>query len=322
MNELRLNAVSCPQCGAPGIVREGTRITQCGRCGSRLCLTELSGSRYEAVARLSAAQALSQARARIQQQRLPGQLGRPELVLIPYHEIAGRRVGIFDRKVPERERVHRTIHSTRSGGPEVESKFVYREREDVKVMISDVQHLSPAARPAWDLGMFDAEAARRGTELVRFDLVEAQRRATVYAEEETPLGAARRRFADAGSARMVAASRRTIFFPFWLVPVEVSSRSYHVVVDGVAGSVVAWRLPRARGRETLWWSALVVPGTLGIGQTLHLLLTGSALVSPIVGMTVGLAATGLALHRINRPDLSVETWPSPASIPRLDRNEA
>lgn len=321
MNELRLNAVSCPQCGAPGIVREGTRITECERCGARLCLTEVSGPRYEAVAQLSATQALSKARSRIHRGRVQGQLGRPEMVLIPYHEIAGRRVGVFDRKVPERERVHRTIHSSSSGGPDVESKFVYREREDVKVMISDVQHLSPAARPAWDLSMFDAESARRGTELVRFELVEAQRRATVYAEEETPLGTASRRFADAGSARMVAASRRTIFFPFWLVPVEVSGRSYQMVVDGVAGRVVAWRLPRAPRREALWWGALVVPGALGIGQGLHGLITGSALVSPIVAMTIGIAATAVALHRVDRPDLSVETWPSPASIPRLERDE-
>lgn len=318
MNELRLNAVSCPQCGAPGVVREGTRITECERCGARLCLTAVTALRYEAVARLSAAQALSQARARIQREKLPGQLGRPEMVLIPYHEIAGRRVGVFDRKVPERIRVHRTIHTPGAEGPDVESKFVYREREDVKVMISDVQHLSPAARTAWDLSMFAAESARRETELVRFELVETQRRATVYAEEDTPSAAAARRFAGGDSATMVGASPRTIFFPFWLVPVEVARRSYHVVIDGVTGNVIAWRLPRTRRREVFAWAVLAIPGALALGNTVHGLLSGPALVPPVFGLAIGVVATALALRRVNQPDFGVESWPAPGSIPRLD----
>ncbi len=325
MNELQLQALTCPQCGAPGLVREGTRITECERCGAALCLTATPTPRYEATALLGTTQAASRARAWLEKRGGKVILGRPELVLIPFHEIVGRRVGVFERKVPERKRVHRTIYNPQYQAEDVESKWVYVEREDTKVMVSDVQHLTPAATTRWDLRMFDADAARRSAELRTFDLAEAQRRATVYAEESTAGAVAEERFADrslvqAGTAELVARSRRTIFFPFWSIPVQTTAGSYEVVVDGVAGSIVAWRLPETFRASGLNWAVLAVPGALGLGHGLHALLFGTSMVEPVLAFTVGIVATAAALIRSNRPDWTVRAWPQPDTVPRLERH--
>jgi hypothetical protein len=321
MNELKLQPLTCPQCGAPGVVRQGTRITECERCGVRLCLTQATTPRYEAVANLNALEAVNAARIWLESRGQVGVLGQPELVLVPFHEIAGRRVGIFERKVPERHRVHRTIYSPQSGGPDVESSWVYVEREDTKVMVSDFQQLVPAARTRWDLQAFDARAARKMATLRSFDLVEAQRRGTVYAEEQSPAATARRRFierqfSEKGSAEVVATSRRTLFFPFWSIPVQTAAGSHEIVADGLSGTIVAWCLPEAYPGSSLSWAALAVLGALGLGQALNAALVGTAVIDPVFAFVVGVLATGAALWHANRPDWILRSWPQPDTLPR------
>jgi hypothetical protein len=319
MNELKLLPLTCPQCGAPGVVRQGTRITECDRCGARLCLTQTDTPRYEAVTQLSGLEAVNAARVWLESRRQVGLLGRPELLLVPFHEIAGRRVGIFDRKVPERHRVHRTVYSPQ-GGTDVESEWVYVEREDTKVMVSDFQQLVPAARTRWDLKMYDARAARKLATLRSFDLVEAQRRATVYAEEQSPAATARRRFierqfGEKGAAEVVATSRRTLFFPFWSIPIQTAAGNHEIVVDGIAGTIVAWCLPEAYPGSSLSWAALAALGALGLGQALNAVLSGTAVVNPVLAFFVGVLATGAALWRANRPDWTLRSWPEPDTLP-------
>jgi hypothetical protein len=320
MNELRLNALTCPQCGAPGVVREGTRIIECGRCGAALCLTEMLTPKYEAAAELGAAQAVVAARAWLDKRGQAGILGEPELVLIPFHEISGRRIGVFERKLPVRREEHRTVYSPQSGGSEVQTKVVYDEVADTKVMVADVQHLTPAARTPWELTMFDAPAARRTAQLRSFDLVEAQRRATVYAEEQSPSALASRRFSEKGSTEMVAESRRTLFFPFWVMTVRLESGSYEVVIDGIVGHVIAWRLPEVYRRSSLSWALLAVPGALGLGQGLRALLLETSMLDPIIAFAVGAIALAAALYRSNRQDWYVRRWPEPDAIVRLERH--
>jgi hypothetical protein len=319
VNELKLHALTCPQCGAPGVVREGTRITACERCGAPLCLTETTYPRYEAVSNMSAAQAVTAARTWLDQQKQVGMFGRPELVFIPFHEISGRRVGVFERKVPERKRVHRRVYNPQYQTGDIESSWVYEEKEDTKVMVSDVQSLSPAARTPWDLRMFDARAARRSAVLRTFDLVEAQRRATVFAEERSPGAAAGERYADKGQAEMVAASRRTLFFPFWSIPVQTEAGGYEIVIEGVTGDVIAWRLPQPYPASGLTWAMLAVPGALGLGHGLHALFFGAAMISPVISLAAGALLTAIAVGRSNRPDWSLRSWPEQDTIPRLER---
>ena len=268
MNELKLYPIKCPQCGASEVVREGTRITPCERCGARLCLTEVRSPRYEVTANLSAAQAVSTARAWMESELKVGIFGRPELVLMPFHEICGRRVGVFERRVPERHRVYKERYDPASGGTVVEPAYEYTEKEDTKVMVADVEHMTPAARAPWDMAMFDARAARRLAPLRTFDLVEAQRRATVFAEEQSPDATAQERFAKKDT-EMVAGSGRTLFFPFWSIPVETEAGSYQIVIDGVSGNVIAWRMPETFRIPTLAWAVLAVPGALALGHALH-----------------------------------------------------
>ena len=320
MNELQLHALTCPQCGAPGLVREGTRITDCERCGARLMLTETLSPKYEAESNLSAAQAITSARAWLSKRGHPAMLGRPELVLVPYHEISGRRIGVFERKLPVRREVHRTVYSPQSGGTEVETQVVYDEKEDTKVMVADVQYLTPAARAPWELSMFDAPAARQMARLRTFDLVETQRRATVYAEEQSASAMAEQRFADKGAAEMVAASRRTLFFPFWSIPMQTEAGSYEVVVEGISGSVIAWRLPEVFRASSLSWALLAVPGALGLGQALRALLFGTSMIDPLIAFAIGAIACGAALYRSNRPDWFIREWPQPDTIARLERH--
>lgn len=310
MNELRLHPLTCPQCGAPGVVREGTRITECARCGARLCLSRTATPKYEAVANLHAAQALTTARAWIQARDQTGIFDRPQLILVPFHEIAGRRVGIFEQKIPERHRVHRTVRGS-DGQTDVESKWVYTQKEDTKVMVSDVQHTAAAARPRWSLEMFDKAEARRRATLRAFDLVEAQRRATVYAEERTAADLTEQRYADRGVAEMVALSRRTIFFPFWEIPVQTVAGLYEIVVDGIGGNVVAWRMPQPYPSRSLTWTALVVPGALALGQGLRAAFSGGGGFDPAIVLVLGAIATTYGLIRANKPDWSIASWPEP-----------
>jgi ribosomal protein L37AE/L43A len=319
VNELKLLPLTCPQCGAAGVVRAGTRITRCERCGANLILTETFAPKYEAVANLNAAQAATTARAWLDERGQAGMFSRPELLLIPYHEISGRRVGVFERKLPVRRQIHRTVYSPQSGGKEVETKIVYDEKEDTKVMVSDVQHLTPAAPAPWGLTMFDAPAVRRVAELRSFDLVEAQRRATVYAEEQSPSALADQRFTDKGSAEMVATSRRTLFFPFWSIPVQTEAGSYEIVVEGVSGNVIAWRLPEVYRSSSLNWALLAVPGALGLGQALRALLFDTSVIDPVIAFAFGAIAAAAALYRSNRPDWYIQSWPRPDTIARLER---
>ena len=314
MNELRLHPLTCPQCGAPGVVREGTRITECERCGARLCLTETEAERYEVVANLDAARALNAARAWMDLQKRVGMFGRPEPILIPFHQVAGRRVGVFERKVPERIGVRRTLYATGAGTAEAESEYIYREKEDTKVMVSDVEHITPAARTPWDLGAFDPRDARRKAELRRFDLVEAQRRATVYAEELTPSAQAERRYTQRGTSEIVASRRYTLFFPFWSIPVQTEAGSYEIILEGVSGEVVAWRLPE---RSVEWirnWAVLALPGSFALGYGLHAILFQPGAFSPALAILLGGAATVASLVISNRPDWALRSWPDAGSV--------
>ncbi len=321
MNELKLHALTCPQCGAPEVVREGTRITECDRCGARLCLSEVSTPRYEAVANLSAAQAVHTARTWMAEQGRSGMFGRPELVLIPFHEVAGRRIGVFERRVPVRIQVQRRVYDPQAGGTVIVSDYDYEEREDTKVMVSDVQHLAPAARTPWELAMFDARAARNTAQLSTFDLVEAQRRATVYAAERTASAAAERRFREKEGTEMVAASYRTIFFPFWTIPIRTGEGGYEVVLEAITGNIIAWRMPQSYPSGSIAWAVLAVPGTLLLGHGLNGLLFGAAtLIDPFVAVGVGAVAALGALLRANHPDWRLRSWPEPGAIPRFERH--
>jgi len=320
VNELKLYPIKCPQCGAPEVVRRGTRITPCERCGARLCLTEVHTPRYEVTSNLSAAQAAAMARAWMERQGKAGIIGRPELVFMPFHEICGRRVGVFERRVPERHRVYKERYDPSAGGTVVEPTYEYTQKEDTKVMVADVEHMTPAARAPWDLAMFDARAARRIAALRSFDLVEAQRRATVYAEERSPDATAQERFAKKDT-EIVAASGRTLFFPFWSIPVQAEAGSYEIVVDGVSGNVIAWRMPETFRIPGLAWAALAVPGALALGQALHATLLGEAVIDPVVLFVVGVVGTVTALFRSNRPDWRIRSWPEAGAIPRFERGE-
>lgn len=322
MNELKLHALTCPQCGAPGVVREGTRITPCDRCGVRLCLSQASTARYEAVANLSAAQAVHATRTWLDQRSQSGMFGRPELVLVPFHEIAGRRIGVFERRVPERKRVHRRVRDPQTGTTTVVSDWDYEEREDTKVMVSDVQQLAPAARTPWDLAMFDARNARKMAQLRTFDLAEAQRRATVFAAEKTAAAAAQDRFAQRDETELVADSRRTIFFPFWSIPVRTGEGSYEIVMEAVTGVIVAWRLPESYPSGSVSWAMLAVPGTLLLGHGLYGMFFGAPVIAPFLALTIGVMATASALYRANRPDWRVRSWPEAGAIARLEHHGA
>jgi hypothetical protein len=322
VNELKLHALTCPQCGAPGVVREGTRITKCERCGALLCLSEVSTPRYEALANMTAAQAAHSARVWLDQQRRVGMFGRPELVLIPFHEVSGRRVGVFERRVPERIRVHRRVYDPQSGGTKIESDFTYKEKEDTKVMVSDVQQMTPAARTPWDLKMFDPRAARSVARLGAFDLVEAQRRSTVYAAEQSASAVAERRFGEKEGTELVAASRRTIYFPFWSIPVETGEGSYEVVLEAITGKIIAWRMPQPYPSGSLKWAALAVPGALILGHGLNGLFFGGSVIDPMLAAGIGLAATFVALLQARHPDWALRSWPGPETIPRLERDSA
>ena len=314
MNELRLHPLQCPQCGAAGVVREGTRVTRCERCGVPLCLTDVTVPRYEVEARLDAPAAVAAVRAWLDVQKVEGSIGRPELILIPFHEIAGRRTGVFHRKVPKRRLVERVRGLEEPDRiPEIEHRWVQEYRDDTKVLLSDVQILTPAARPPWDLRDFDAHAARRTAMLKPFDLADAQRRATVLAEETSAEDLGLRRFGAGPAAEFISVSRRTLFFPFWTLPVASDGGSYEVVIDALSGGMVAARLPRPFARPDAAWIGLAVVGALGLGIGLRGFLLGDTGVHPLLALLVGLVGTALAVRRSTKPDWELRTWPEGAA---------
>lgn len=308
MNELHLHALRCPQCGAPGAVREGTRITECERCGVRLCVTGTVIPRYELEARLTAEQAVDLARAWLRDRGFRGEPGRPEPILIPFHEIAGRRTGVFQRKVPKRRRVQR-VREGPNNQPQIETRWIQEEEPDTKVLLSDVGHITAAARTPWNLDAFDARAARRSTSLRPFDLSEAQRRATVLAQELSPTDLAERRFAGSGETRIVALSQRTLYFPFWSIPVLSEGGGYELLIDGVRGLAVSWELPEPFPERRWPWLGLAVPGALALGLALRGLLLGDAPVAPGPSLGFGALASGAALWWSARPDWRVRRGP-------------
>jgi hypothetical protein len=246
--------------------------------------------------------------------------GRPELVLIPFHEVSGRRIGVFERRVPERVRVHRRVYDPQSGGTKVESDWSYEEREDTKVMVSDVQQLTPAARTPWDLKMFDSRAARNLARLSVFDLVEAQRRSTVYAAEQSAAAAGERRFGEKEGTELVAASRRTIYFPFWSIPVGTGEGSYEIILEAITGKIIAWRMPQPYPSGSFKWAALAVPGALLLGHGLNGTFFGTPVIQPLLAIGIGAVATVGALLQARHPDWMLRSWPGPETIPRLERD--
>ncbi len=321
MSGLNLRPLKCPQCGAPEIVREGTRITPCERCGAMLCMTEVHTPLYEVVSNLSASQAVATVRTWLTTRAQTAIFGRPELVLMPFHEIAGRRVGVFEHKKPERYRIYRERYQPGTGDTRMEPEWAYEYKEDTKVMIADVEHMAPAANAPWDLSMFDARTARRLAELRSFDLVEAQRRATVYAEEQAASVAEEERFAQKDT-EMVATSHRTLFFPLWSVPVRTQAGEYEVVIDGVTGNVISWRMPESYPTAGLAWGMLAIPGALALGHALHAFIFEPSAFDPIVMFGIGIILTGAAFVRANKPDWRLRRWPEPGTIARFENDGA
>lgn len=315
MNQLRLQALTCPQCGAPRIVRQSTRITECERCGVRLCLTETDAAHYEVVARVEARDAASRARAWMDERKQLGLLGRPELIFVPFQDLSARRVGVFERRVPVRVGIRSGMFGTSSGGGEAEPEYIYKHEEDTKVMVADVQRLTPAARTPWGMNAFEPREARKKAELRRFDLVEAQRRATVYAEETTHGVLSDRKLTSRGSSQIVASVRHTLFFPFWSIPVQSESGSYEIVVEGVSGEVIAWRMPERSPSPGLRWLASAVPGSLALGYGLNAMLAGSGPFDPVIAIVLGAILTAISLHRSNAPDWAIRSWPQPDTLP-------
>ena len=142
----------------------------------------------------------------------------------------------------------------------------------------------------------------------------------MYAEEQSPSAISKQRFGDKGTAEMVAASRRTLFFPFWSIPMQTEAGSYEVVVEGISGSVIAWRLPEVFRASSLNWALLAVPGALGLGQALRAVFFGTSMIDPVIALAVGIVACGAALYRSKVPDWSIHTWPQPDTIARLERH--
>lgn len=325
MNNLRLIALTCTQCGAPGIVREGVRITKCDRCGARLCLFETAIARYEVAGHLDQAGAVAAARDWLDEHGQKGTIRRPEPILVPFHDIGGRRIGIFERTISERvgSKTRGVVFGMGQSG-DMQPEFIYKNKEDTKVMVSDVQRLTPAARTPWDLKAFDAQDARKKAVLQSFDLVEAQRRATVYTEELTYSVLSDRKLTRTGTAEIVASTRHTLFFPFWSVPVESQGGIFEIVVEGISGDVIAWRMPDGGAQSGLSWAALAAPGALTLGYGLQQVLLGSSpivsiiadpiTVDPIIAIVIGAILTGIALWRSNRPDWVLRSWPEPDTI--------
>jgi hypothetical protein len=99
---------------------------------------------------------------------------------------------------------------------------------------------------------------------------------------------------------------------------QTGTGSYEILVDGIAGAIVAWRLPQIYQTSTLNWALLAVPGALALGQFLRATLFGSSVLDPAIGFVAGIVVLGAALWRSNRPDWSVQSWPDAATIVRLE----
>jgi hypothetical protein len=257
---------------------------------------------------LTTAGAATAARRFLDARRLDGELGRPDLTLVPFHEIAGRRTGVFERKVPERKRVVDRAVWGPDDTPTVHARWVHTHRADTKVLLADVEHLAAAARTPWDLTGFDVRAARNAAVLRPFDLLDAQRRATVFAAEIAPTDLADRRFAGGDDARIVALSRRTLYFPFWWVPVELEGGSYEVIIEGVQGGVVAWRLPEPYPGGRWRWLAASAPGALALGSAIQTVLRGVEIpLDAPAAAGLGLLGLGAALWWARHPDWRVRS---------------
>ncbi len=96
--------------------------------------------------------------------------------------------------------------------------------------------------------------------------------------------------------------------------------SYEIVLEGITGSIVAWRLPQSYPAGSWSWALLAMPGSLLAGHGLYGLLFGTPVIPPFAALAVGALATIAALYRANRPDWMLRSWPDPGSIPRLERN--
>lgn len=323
---MTLLALSCPRCGASLTLPGGARVVECHACGGRALLAlQPPQPLYSVAPQMDRAAATAAVREFLRQPPSPAGLASdasilaPRLYFVPYHEITGRRIGVMRRQVPEV--VRQTTPSWSVGGqqgalggpslgatahePVTRTRIV--EKADTKVLLADVQTFVPAfGGSRWDLVEFDAAAARLGAVLNPADVEALQRRGTVLSSTVPVEGAESRLVDDGPASRVVGVQRRTVLFPFWLVPFRYRGARYEVLLSAASprGRVVWAATPGSHTAPTPLRLAAILAGLLlGLGLrglaaglgTLHLtgsLHRGPAALAVIAGaITAGVVAT-------------------------------
>lgn len=335
-------AVSCPRCGSALTLPGGARVVTCPSCQGRslLSLQPPSPLYYlEPATNASAATAAVRTFLR-RPPTAPNLAGKatllpPHLHFVPYHQVTGRRVGIVRRQVadtvleqPDPYLVDAAgrVRQRALGDPAgMGSKVRIVHREDTKVMIADVQAFIPAfGGRRWDLVEFDAAEARLGAVLRPADVDLLQRRGTVLSTVVPIEGAEARLVQPGPGARIVAVQRRTILFPFWLVPIRHRGARFEALVAAVPDGDVVWATtPGSRGAPPLEWILATAGGFLaGLGGRGLLAAAGVGLgAGPSGEVSALLLAVGgaAALHVARRVrTLRPPTWHWRGATPVAD----
>lgn len=274
-------AVSCPRCGGALTLPGGARVVTCPSCGGRSLLA-LQPPRpvYYLEPAMDASAATAAVRTFLRRPPSAPDLAAkatllpPHLHFVPYHQVTGRRVGIVHRQIADTvlEQPQQLLDARGQarqrglGDPAgMGSRVRIVNREDTKVMIADVQAFIPAfGGRRWDLADFDAAEARLGAVLRPADLDALQRRGTVLSTTVPMEGAEARLVQPGPGVRIVAVQRRTLLFPFWLVPVRYRGARFEALVSAVVDGSVVWATtPGDRGAPPPLWLLATAAGFLG-----------------------------------------------------------
>ncbi|MDG2305817.1 MAG: hypothetical protein P8R42_14470 [Candidatus Binatia bacterium] len=269
-------STECPTCGAPLDFDDAARAIRCAHCRSQLLIT---GRRqvlsYTIPARIAESDARSLVRFSLPADRQAAHVGGGTLYLVPYYRLTAEEIA-WQRGDSERSRRQNVrdmsaflgvpVPGSKEAmdvaleGDDASPRFTSRvlERNFVARETSVVPHSLGVRPAALGLRLFDRETTGE---------------AVVVSADLTPRSARERAVGDGGgdvrSRELLRVVLQMVYFPFWMVPINVGSTEAVAVVDGVSGKILcddaepdlvtALGTGARRRTRTLGFRALVCP---------------------------------------------------------------
>jgi DNA-directed RNA polymerase subunit RPC12/RpoP len=306
VNDPKIQKLNCTRCGGVLCFEPGQRVIRCQYCGGKNLLRGDSDlPRYYLPEQVTSEKVLSIAGNIINKTSgTPSnlsdkvQMQQPQLFWVPFYEITGTRLALFEEKKLRRNQISTPMFRMSSSVPQyaksstlklttsrdaIEQASPHKIKIDSKVVLGDFMIDDPAVTMTdWGLDAVKLNQVRRGSEgvsILPFRLRELQRRGTVLYPDKsferffathTKLAGTR----TIKNSSILEQETNLIYYPVWRVIYSYRKAMVPVVIDGLNGKILNARLPLSEKYRVMAFLAGTGPLGIGLGgvmMAIHLL---------------------------------------------------